>query len=467
MKASIFREYDIRGIVGEELPIGQTYDLAKAIATYMVQKHPTSGRFIVGRDGRTHSPLIQQNVIAALCDMGFDVIDIGVCPTPAVYFAVQHLHIPTALAITASHNPKQYNGIKMWNIWGEQIQAIRKIYEEKTFLPTKPDQKGIVHSYNIIDDYIDYLANHFAHLQNVDFKAIIDCGNGSGGTVMPGLIKKMNWQNVKLLFAEVDGEFPNHEADPTVPENMRDVAYALKNDDQLDIGLGLDGDCDRMSPMTKSGHLVSGDKLLALFAQKILLKHPHAKIVCDIKSSGSLLDILKQWGAIVCISPSGHSIIKNTMAQTNALLGGELSCHFFFHDRYFGYDDGIYAALRTLELLHESQKTLDALLDIIPQKVSSPEIRIACDSDADKTKIVEQIKQVFAARKDLELITIDGIRAHMDYGWGLVRASNTQPAISLRFESDTAEGLQHVKTDFYKLLTPYFDEQLLREKIEF
>lgn len=467
MKASIFREYDIRGIVGDELPIEKTYDLARAIATYMVQKHPESFRFIVGRDGRTHSPLIHQNVVAALCDMGFDVIDIGVCPTPAVYFAVQRLHIPTAFAITASHNPKEYNGIKMWNIWGHQIQAIRKIYEEKSFRPADAGKVGVVHSYNIIDDYIDYLANHFQHLQNLDINAIFDCGNGSGGTVMPALIKKMNWKNVKLLFAEVDGLFPNHEADPTVPENMRDVAQALRDNPQLEIGLGLDGDCDRMNPMTKEGELVSGDKMLALFAQKILLKHPHATIVCDIKSSSGLLDALNLWGAKVCIAPSGHSIIKNAMAQTNALLGGELSCHFFFHDRYFGYDDGIYAALRTLELLHESNQTLSMLLNVIPQKVSSPEIRIACDSDADKTKIVEEIKQVFAARRDLELITIDGIRAQMDYGWGLVRASNTQPAISLRFESDTAEGLAHVKTDFYQILAPYFDEKLLKEKIEF
>ncbi len=465
MKMNIFREYDIRGIIGSELMVEEAYDLTRAIATFLSNKHPDSKRFIVGRDGRTHSSIIHNNVIKALTDMGFDVIDVGICPTPAVYFAVHHLHITTALVITASHNPKEYNGIKMWGVWGQQIQNIRKIYEEKLFAPLAT-QKGSINHYSIIDDYITYITNHFAHLKNLTIHAIIDCGNGAAGTVLPLLIKKMNWPNVQLLFPEVDGTFPNHEADPTVPENMTYVAKALKDNPQLEIGLGLDGDCDRMNPMTKQGKLVAGDKMLALFAQKIVQKNPGAAVVCDIKSSGGLIDILKKWGAKPCIAPSGHSLIKKAMADNHALLAGELSCHFFFHDRYFGYDDGIYAALRTIELLDESGKTLEELLKIIPHKVSSPEFRIACKTDADKSKIVDHIKKIFATRTDLELITIDGVRAHMNYGWGLIRASNTQPVISMRFESDTPEGLLHVKNDFYKLLIDYFDEQFLKEKIE-
>lgn len=465
MKMNIFREYDIRGIIGSELMVEETYDLARAIATFLSNKHPDTKRFIVGRDGRTHSLPIQNNVIKALCDMGFDVIDVGICPTPAVYFAVHHFHIPTALVITASHNPKEYNGIKIWGAWGQQIQTIRKIYEEKAFAPLATN-KGSVNPYPIIDDYLAYLTEHFTHLKNLTIHAIIDCGNGSAGTVLPTLIKRMNWPNVHLLFPEVDGTFPNHEADPTVPENMTYVAQALRDNPLLEVGLGLDGDCDRMNPMTKQGELVAGDKMLALYAQKILQKNPGASIVFDIKSSSSLIDILKQWGAKPCIAPSGHSLIKKAMADNHALLAGELSCHFFFHDRYFGYDDGIYAALRTIELLHESGKSLDELLQIVPHKVSSPEFRIACKTDADKNKIVDHIKEIFAARTDLELITIDGIRAHMDYGWGLVRASNTQPVISMRFESDSTEGLKRIKTDFYKLLVSYFDEQFLKEKIE-
>jgi phosphomannomutase/phosphoglucomutase len=464
MKPNIFREYDIRGIVDDELLIEKTYDLACAIATFLKQKTPENNRVVIGRDGRTHSLAIQRNVVKALCDCGFDVIDVGLVPTPAVYFAVHHLHIPAGLVITASHNPKQYNGIKIWGAWGAQIQTIRKIYEEGTF--TLSATQGKVQTYAISEPYIDFLVDHFSYLKSSPVRAVIDCGNGSAGAIVPSLVKRMKWEHVKLLFEEVDGTFPYHEADPTLPENMTYVAQALRDDPSLEVGMGLDGDADRMNPMTRQGELVAGDKVLALFARKVLQKHPGAVVVCDIKSSGSLLDVIKQWGGKPCIAPSGYANIHKAMVDNGALLSGELSCHFSFHDRYFGYDDGIYALLRIIELLHESQQPLDELLKVIPSKVSSPEFRIACASDADKSKIVDRIKQVFAARTDLELITIDGVRAHMTYGWGLVRASNTQPVICLRFESDTNEGLAQVKNDFYVLLKDYFNEQFLKEKIE-
>lgn len=466
MKSNIFREYDIRGIVGTELILENSYALGKAIATYLTSKHPGFGQFIVGRDGRSHSLAFQQNIVNAILDLGFDVIDVGICPTPSVYFAVHHLNIPIALAITASHNPKEYNGIKMWGVWGQEVQAIRKIYEEQSFAQPRSGSRGSISSYPIIDHYIDYLTNHFKHLKNMPMHAVIDCGNGSAGTVMPQLIEKMQWQNVQLLFPEVDGDFPNHEADPTVPENMTFVAQTLAENPRMEVGMGLDGDCDRMNPMSKSGELIPGDKVLALFAQQVLKNHPGAAVVCDIKSSSGLIDILKQLGGKACIAPSGHSLIKKAMIANDALLAGELSCHFFFKDRYFGYDDGIYAAMRVFEILWQSGKSLDQLLQIVPHKLSSPEIRLACASDSEKTVIVDKIKKIFAARTDLDLITIDGIRAQMSYGWGLIRASNTQPVICLRFESDSKEGLQTVKNDFFQLLLPHFDEQFLRRKIE-
>jgi phosphomannomutase / phosphoglucomutase len=463
MKANIFREYDIRGIVGEEFILENTYDLACAIATFLKRKSPENSRVVIGRDGRTHSLAIQREIIRGLCDSGFDVIDLGLCPSPAVYFAVYHLHIPAALVVTASHNPKHYNGIKIWGAWGTQIQAVRKLYETKDF--SLADHPGTLQTYPINEPYVDYLVNHFAHLKNLPMHAIIDCGNGTGGAVIPALIKKMNWPNVKALFAEVDGTFPYHEADPTVPENMSYVAQALREDPLLEVGLGLDGDCDRMDPMTKQGELVAGDKLLTLFARNVVHKNPGVAVVCDIKGSGCFTDAIKKWGGKPCFAPSGYALIKKTMAEQGALLAGELSCHFSFHDRYFGYDDGIYAMMRTIELIHESGRTLDALLQEIPHKISSPEFRIACTSDSEKTAIVDCVKKSFAARADLELITIDGVRAHMNYGWGLLRASNTQPVICLRFESDTAEGLVRVKNDFYVLIKGYFDERTLKEKI--
>jgi len=466
MKTTIFREYDIRGIVGDELVIEQVYDLARAIVTFFKKKYPNATTIIVGRDGRTHSPVIFSHITNAITDMGLHVIDIGICPTPATYFAACFLNIPIALAITASHNPKQYNGIKMVGVWGAQIQEIKNIFQQKAFDSNISGISGTIRTHDIISDYIEYLANHFSHLKKYPIKAVIDCGNGAAGSVIPELIKKMEWPNIKLLCETVDGTFPNHEADPTVRKNMLDVIEALEQNQELEVALGFDGDADRMNPMTKSGHLVPGDQMLGIYAQYMLKDFPGATVVFDIKSSGGLIDFLTKHNGVPYMSPSGHSIIKERMAATKALLGGELSCHFFFHDRYFGYDDGIYAALRLFEILHATQKTLDQLLQDFPKKVSSPEFRIMCLSDSQKTVIVEHVKTIFAARKDLELITIDGVRAHMNYGWGLARASNTQPAISLRFESDTQEGLHHVKTDFFNALQPYFEEQRLRKDLE-
>jgi phosphomannomutase/phosphoglucomutase len=466
MKETIFREYDIRGIIGQELFIEQAYDLACAIITQMKKNHPSASSIIVARDGREHSPAITQAIIRAITDYGLDVIDIGITPTPVLYFAVKYLDIPTALVVTASHNPKEYNGIKLWGIWGTQIQAIKKIYQEKAFLNKEDNKIGTVTSHDMVMPYIDYMAKQFAHLKGIAINAVIDCGNGAGGIIMPALIEKMEWKNVQLLFEDVDGTFPNHEADPTVPQNMRFVKDVLSSDESLELGIGLDGDCDRMSPMTKDGALVPGDKLLALYAQNVLENNPHAPIVFDIKSSSSLPELLELWGAQPIMSPTGHSIIKESLIRHKALLAGEFSCHFFFNDRYYGFDDGIYAALRLLEILHKSKKSLRDLLAIFPKRISSPEFRMHCTSEEQKGIIVNHVTKIFTARPDAQTITIDGIRAQMDYGWGLVRASNTQTVVSLRFESDTDDGLIRVKQDFFNALLPFFNEKKLKEAIE-
>lgn len=462
MKASIFREYDIRGVVGNEFLIDQTYALGLAILTFLKQKHPDSHTLVIGRDARVHSAAIANELVTAAMDLGFSVIDIGLCPTPVVYFGTYFFKTQIALIVTASHNPKEYNGIKIWGAWGSQIQEMRKIFESKTYQITTTT-KGSYKTHDLVSEYINYLSNHFKHLQNKEINAVIDCGNGAAGTVLPGLITSLNLKNIKLFFVDPDGNFPNHEADPTVPENMQSVKQELATNTTITVGLGFDGDCDRMNPMTKKGVLVAGDKLLALFAQKTLLTHPGATVVFDIKSSGGLIELLTQWHAKPFISPSGHALIKKAMLEQDAKLAGELSCHFFFHDRYFGYDDGMYAALRLFEILAETDKSLDELLEIFPRKESSPEIRIKCSSDDQKVKIVEHVKQIFAAKKDSNLLTIDGVRASMHYGWGLLRASNTQPVICLRFESATKEGFNQVKNDFLQALKPYFDEHMLHE----
>lgn len=488
MNSIIFKEYDIRGIVGKDFFVEKTYTLTRAILTFVKSKHPGTSSIIIGNDGRVHSEAIKKEMTAACIDFGFDVIDIGLCPTPAVYFAAQTFNLPVALAITASHNPAEYNGIKMTGIWGKQIKEIQSIYEdlvrgEELFLPAsrvdlnstlRPAQGGpqdklrlgsVIH-HDIISDYISFLTNHFSHLKGKTINAVIDCGNGSAGSVIPRLVQAMDWNNVRLLFADVDGTFPNHEADPTVNENMVFVKQALANDSTLTLGIGFDGDADRMNPMTYDGYLVPGDRLLALFAQDIIIEHPGASVVFDIKSSQALIETLETINARPCIAPSGHSLIKEAISKHGALLAGELSCHFFFKDRYFGYDDGIYAALRLIELIDKTGKSLAQQLQPLPTKVSSPEFRIKCDSDATKDQIVAHVKNIFAARADTALITIDGVRAQMNYGWGLARASNTQPVISLRFESDTSQGLTLVKEDFIKALQPFFDAAALKDEFK-
>lgn len=464
MNNAIFREYDIRGVIGKDVQIEETYDLGRAIITYLRRKHPEASSLVIGHDARSHSLPIQENIIKAAIDYGFDVIDVGLCPTPVVYFAGKKFNTPLAIVITASHNPKEYNGIKIWDVWGSQVQEIKNIYNAHAFTLEK-SHPGSLKTYNIIDEYVAYMAHQFAHLKNLSIDAVVDCGNGAAGPVFSQLVDEMNWSNVSLLYADPDGNFPHHEADPTVPENMQDVKEILAKDDTLLLGLGFDGDADRMDPMTKSGELVAGDKMLALYAERILQDYPGAAVVFDIKSSSSLIELLTKWGAKPCISPSGYSKVKKTSAENDAKLAGELSCHFIFYDRYLGFDDGIYAALRLFELLAQRGKTLDQLLEIFPEKVSSPELRIKCSSDEQKLAIVDHVLNVFAQRKDVEILTIDGMRVTTPYGWGLLRASNTQTVICLRFESTTQEGYEHIKDDFYRALQPFFDEKTLREYI--
>lgn len=466
MKDTIFREYDIRGKVNSELIVDEVYDLTRAIAYYFVQHNPKIKTIAVGMDGRLHSPPIKKEICRALTDSGINVLFIGTCPSPVLYFALHNLLVDGGLMITASHNPKEYNGIKIClgkvAVWGKQIKEIRDLYKVKKHLNVA--QKGTVNEQSVIDPYVDWLVDNFSHLKDMDLSAVIDCGNAAAGTVLPQLIKKMRFKNIQLLYPEVDGTYPNHEADPVIPENMQDVKRILQETD-ISFGIGLDGDCDRMAPMTKRGQLVTGDKLLSLFAQQVIKKHPQVTVVFDIKSSSGLIELLKQWGARPIMSATGHTNIKEQMKEHNSLLGGELSCHFFFKDRYFGYDDGIYAMMRLFELLFATGKSLEELLEVFPKKYSSPEFRIAC-LDEKKHEIVEYVKKLFVQKDDVNIITLDGVRASMPYGWGIVRASNTQPALSLRFEANSLDNLQKIKIDFINALKFYFDKNILKQEFD-
>lgn len=462
---SIFREYDIRGKVGEELPLEGVYDLGRAIAYYFKKQDSTIQTIAIGMDGRLHSPQIKEHLCNALIDSGINVTFLGLCTSPALYFALHNLPVDGGIMITASHNPKEYNGFKICcgkkMIHGDKIRELRDVFKAKKCLAS--EKSGIYSEYNIVEAYTDWLAEHFNHLKDMDLSVVADCGNAVGGAVMPILVKKMGWKHVALLYETVDGNYPNHTADPVIEENMRDVQKTLKETD-VQLGIGFDGDGDRMGAMTKGGYLVPGDQLLALFAQDILQHHPGAAVAFDIKASTVLIETLKKLGADLAMSKTGHAFIKEAMHKYNAVLGGELSCHFFFNDRYFGYDDGIYAAMRLFELIIKTGKSLQELLAQFPVTCSSREIRMSFPHDKIQPAI-EDLKKYFQNRPEANVITIDGIRASMPYGWGIVRASNTQPVLSLRFEANSAEDLKHIKEDFAEVLADYVDQNVLRKDL--
>lgn len=465
MLDTIFREYDIRGKVNGEFNLDKVYDLIRSIAFYFVQENPAVKTVVLGMDGRTHSLAIKKEVCRGLTDSGLDVVFVGIVPSPVLYFALYTLEVDAGLMITASHNPKEYNGLKIClgkkSVWGVQVREIRDLFKARAFISTA--HKGAVKERLIIDSYINVLADQFPHLIGMDLSVVIDCGNGAAGAVMPQLVKRMNWKKVRLLYPEVDGTYPNHEADPVKEKNMADVKHLLQTTD-VQLGIGLDGDADRMAPMTKSGFLVPGDQLLAIFSKQLLKNVPGATVVMDIKSSSGLIELLQKWGGKPHLSPSGHAIIKDQMRIQGALLGGELSCHFFFADRYYGYDDGIYAVMRLLEIIVQSGVTLAKLLEEFPTRYSSIEYRIACSLDK-KQKIVQHVKEHFSKQSDVAMITIDGVRVTFDNGWAVVRPSNTQPLLSMRFEANTLQGLCQIKEKFAVLLAPFFDETELRREI--
>lgn len=461
MHDSAFREYDIRGKVNDDFSIVEMYDLTRAIAYYFRMKNPALKTIAVGMDGRIHSSEIRDLVCQGLIDSGLDVLILGLCPSPALYFALHTTPVDGGLMITASHNPKEYNGLKIClgtnSVWGAQLQDIKLLYHEKKHIFSQ--KKGTMHNYPIIPSYIALLTKQFCALKNFNLPIVIDCGNGTAGAVLPDLLQTMQWRNMKLLYPEVDGTYPNHEADPTVEKNMANVKELI-TDKQFSCGIGFDGDCDRMAVMTHKGTLVPGDQLLALFAHQVLKEHPHAGIVFDIKSSSGLSELLEQWNAQPILSPSGHSIIKDMMHKHHAILGGELSCHFFFHDRYFGYDDGIYAMVRLFEILQQSNQSLTELLACFPHKESSPEFRLPCSHEK-KQSVLKELNNHFARQKQVSILTIDGIRVTFPFGWGIVRPSNTQPVLSMRFESNTRKGLHAVIDDFYTILGTHLSCQEL------
>ncbi len=449
IESKIFRQYDIRGVWGKDLTREAVEAIGKAFAFYLRERlKKDSLKVSIGMDVRLSSPFVLESLSRGLLSSGVDVVDIGVCPTPLQYFSLFTLSVDGGVMITGSHNPPEFNGLKLSvgkeTLYGDEIQEIRKIIERGDNI------KGAGHleKHGIIPDYIGYIKGAFKRLDNI--KVVIDAGNGTGGIVAPQLIKSLGCDVVEL-YCEPDGNFPNHHPDPVVLENLKDLIKKVEAE-KAHLGIGYDGDADRIGIVDEDGDVVWGDRLMIIFAKDILeTKKPEMKgrgeepvtFVGEVKCSQIMYDEIKRLGGNPIMWKTGHSLIKSKMKETGALLAGEMSGHIFFSDRYFGYDDAIYASLRLLEILSKNGEpySIKRLLRDVPEGVSTPEIRFECPDEI-KFKIVERAREVF---KDYPLIDIDGIRINFKDGWGLIRASNTQPALVMRFEAKDKDSLGAIK----------------------
>jgi len=433
-----FREYDIRGIAGIEITENLAYRLGKAYAAML----PDDDRraVVTGRDVRLSGPVIQAAVIRGLTDAGRDIVDIGMVPTPLAYYAVYTLDVAGCIMITASHNPVDYNGFKMMrsenSLYGEDIQVLKNLIRQDL---AKADKTGFCKEQDIIADYIDFVARDCTLSRPL--KVVIDAGNGPSGCIAAPLYRQLGCEVIEL-YCEPDGNFPNHHPDPTVEANMLDLARTVSGHD-ADLGIAFDGDGDRIGIVDEHGNIIRGDMLLLLLSRQLLKQNPGATIISVVNCSDRLFEGIRKAGGKPIMWCTGHSPIKAKMKETGAMLAGEMSGHLFFADRFFGFDDAIYAGARIMQLLADAKTPLSALLSDVPHTVSTPEIRMHC-SDEHKFELVEQAKAHFNSL-GYEIIDIDGMRIQCENGWALLRASNTQPSLVLRFEAPNEQRLQEMR----------------------
>ena len=428
LKPTIFREYDIRGVADTELASPDITDLGRALGTYILRH--SGPRVNLARDCRLSSPRLHDALLQGLLSTGCEVTDIGVAPTPLLYFSEVHLEADGAVMITGSHNPSEFNGFKTVcgsdSLHGEAIQDIRRLIDARDFA----SGQGMHHSMDVIPAYLDELTPQFTFERRI--KVVADAGNGTAGPVIHQLLKRLNVEVTELFF-EMDGYFPNHHPDPTMPENLQHLRAAVQTQ-KADLGIAFDGDSDRIGAVDENGEVIYGDMLLLIYGREILTRKPGATFIGEVKCSQILYDELKRLGGNPIMYKTGHSLIKAKMKQEHAELAGEMSGHMFFADRYFGYDDALYAACRLIEIVAKSGKPLSAQLAGLPKTVSTPEIRVECP-DETKFAVVARVAEQF--RKSHDVIDVDGVRVLFDEGWGLLRASNTQPVLVMRFEASS------------------------------
>jgi phosphomannomutase/phosphoglucomutase len=432
----IYREYDIRGVVDKDLTPAIVKRLGQGFGTSMIQHNKLN--LVVGRDGRLSSKSFADALTEGLVSTGCYVTDIGLCPTPVYYFSIFHLDKEGGMMVTGSHNPPEFNGFKVsvgkHTIFGEEIQGLGRLVEKGKFA----SGKGSLRMEEIIRPYQDYIKKNIQLEKKM--RAVIDAGNGTAGPVAGPLLKDLGCE-LEELYCEVDGRFPNHFPDPTLPENLKDLIDRVRKT-RADVGIGYDGDADRIGVVDDQGNILWGDQLMILFSREILKVRKGATFVAEVKCSQNLYNDIEKHGGKAIMWKTGHSLIEEKMREERAALGGEMSGHIFFADGYFGYDDAIYASCRLIELLSKTDQKLSRLLSDVPKTFITPEIRVECPDEI-KFKVVDIAKE--ALRKDYPVIDVDGARVKFEDGWGLVRASNTQPVLVLRFEALTQDRLDEIR----------------------
>ena len=441
MNSQVFREYDIRGIVANDFDDDFVVDLGRGYATLL---HRAGKKTItLGRDCRLSSDRLRDRLVEGLLSGCINVVDVGVVPTPLLYFSVLSWKMDGGAMITGSHNAAEYNGFKLGvgstTIYGAEIQRLREVIERHDFVTT--GAKGSLSERPVIPDYNDFILSQFKLTPGL--KVVVDGGNGCGGVVAAPLMKRLGLETIEL-YTEMDGRFPNHHPDPTVEDNMRDLIAAVKKH-RAAIGIAYDGDADRVGAVDENGKIVWGDELMVAFSRAVLRERPGATIIGDVKCSKRMYDDIARHGGRPIMWKTGHSLIKSKLKEEHAALAGEMSGHMFFADRYFGFDDAIYASFRILEILSREGRGLGAILADLPPSHFTPEIRLDCPDDR-KFEVVRQAADFF--RKHYEVIDIDGVRVNFADGWGLVRASNTQPALVTRFEATSEKRLAEIRALF-------------------
>jgi len=447
MNPAIFREYDIRGVAERDFDAAFAHALGRGYAAYLAERGATGRRRIgVGRDCRLTSDAYAAALRDGLLDSGLDVFDLGVCPTPVTYFALFDLDLDGAIQVTGSHNPADDNGFKVCvgrsTIHGAEIQTLRRLIEAGR----APDGRGRLESVDIVARYQAHLIGHLPRLTR-PIHAVVDAGDATAGPVAPPILRALGC-TVDELYCTLDGRFPHHHPDPTVEANLRDLIARVR-DVGAEVGLAFDGDADRLGVVDRTGRVVWGDELLILLSRDVLRTHPGATVVSEVKCSQRLYDDIAAHGGRAIMWKAGHSPIKAKMQETGALLAGEMSGHLFFADDYFGFDDAIYAACRLLDVLARTGQRIDQLLADLAPAFATPEIRVDCP-DAIKFAVVDAALQHFRPHHDI--IDVDGVRVRLPQGWGLIRASNTQPALVLRFEADSRAALDDYQRSFTAIL---------------